>query len=1458
MNTTVLIRVIGLTSGALAMAARPTVFNGQPIEPVATFSSRWETNLRPGFPPSRPIARLKDLHLATPLVDAAGPTCVLVIPAARYADAASRVRAAIETRTGVRPPLLPITTCSDPESLFADRHLVVFGNMATNPLIFRLYCRWLTLLDLRWPGSGGHALLSLHNPFGTGRNAILVGGSDDAGVMESADRLAARIERGEPLGWLHDVGLGKGLIPPDLATDDPVRWWAGAPGQKATLAEMKRAACFGWNSIATCACLYYMTGDEEYARQFKRLAMSRPGRVPDEIRQDYSYWNPANPLVETYHYYSHLIPCLWDLIEESPVFSDDERVYITNKLVEQQDHFDPGDDFGTPNGSRHCGYQMLNIYTGSRYLATYYPECRWFQRLANIRAAFAAWQGNCTWGELDLVPWLPTSEEFVFSFFLLDDAWEAFVDDGSAAELIAPQLHCWTGTPVDPVNRQQALSMMHQATWITRDPGWAWLARQAGYEQEGFLVGQSWWPSPDLAPRPPEWALGRVSVVPLQRSYWQAAHRTIPLEQGAQFAVYRDSLDDTGDYLRLDMAWFCERNPYHLATPDALRIGGVRLLDGFGANASVRRDGLMETGRTPQMAALLGRPALAEGAAIVASVPNASHGAWARVLLHRSGRRTVVVDQIAPRGPGEFELNVAWPLRGGLSRQETAGAAVVTRVGQAELFTVGADRVVGSPGEIHATTVRSVLAGDRIVQTSLLRPVPRQRGSQLRSASDHLYVLDDEVCILSGSSALDGMSFAGTAAAIEPALVCMAGVTEFALGETAIRAERPVSLVWAPARGAASATVAEATSLHVNGETYALAVGTHEFELADGRGLATQLRAFLQQHGRKPEIAASGRKESPVFHKVEWRDSPSGPVLHLGTPKSFVDTGCALDTARPFALEAWVNPEHPTEPITTKAQQAIVAQWQVTGDQRGFMLLLQNGVPAFWASPDGKWGNVTVHAAAAPLAPGWHHLGMSWDGESVTIFVDGLPVGGGPLATIHRSQAAILLGRYDSGYPFRGDLRGVRIHGRALSPAAFAAYRTTPADAPPPLFSLVPPTTTPAAHAPRADWVPAWRCQLRGAPQFLAVSPRTDTIWAACADSLIVVGQDGAIRRAVPLPAPITALAMAPPHPAVGELAAVVGLDDDRLFALDRDGNALWQEKAEIHPKYWLDGHWRAPWFTDPATCHGVLDILFMDWGNGSPPEIVLGRACTVEFRALDGTLVARLPLDWGDRATLGIGRSATGDPLVTAANLGRSLGANIQAIDPTHRNLGSRYLDVPAGYTRIPGHGQGFRFPHLADLDGDGQEEYLCALAGSWNDLACYAARSGKPKWIRAFGAGPRDGSFLAGLAVTAADKGNGREIVAAARDGWLWRFDGAGKRLAATRLPTNCADLAVTPAGVVVGLDDGSVRRLDANDECVRCAFLGEPVRRLALCDGGILASTAGGTLFRLPADADPGADR
>ncbi len=1448
-------------------APRPTIFHGEIIPPVARFSSAWETRLRPNFPPSKRVARLKNLHLDTALVAGGKPAAVLVVPAGRYRAEAEKIRAAVQAATGVALPIRELRDCPEPEKLVAETNLITFGNMADNPFLFHLYCRWLTLLDLKWPGKdGGSALLSLHNLFGSGHNAILAGGSDAAGVAAAADRLAARIHGATISGWLHDVTLGKGLTPPAPKPGATLRWWAAPPGITGAFGRWDRAPCFGWNSIATCACLYYMTGNEEFARAFKRLAMSRPGHVPEEIRKDYSYWNPANPLVETYHYYSYLIPMLWDLIEESPVFTNEERLYITNKFIEWQDHYDPHDNFGAPNGSRHASYQMLNIYTGSRYLAEYYPERRWFQRIANIRKAFDAWRGNPTWGELDYIEWLPTSEEFPYTFFILDDSWKPFAADGTAAELISPQLHCWSGKPREAINLRQAINLLHKAAWITRDPAWVWLARQADRDEdlETFRIGQSWWPTPDLAPKPPVRVVNRVGAVPLQRAYWERAGKTIPIELGSQYLAYRTTLDAAADYLRIDVSWFCDRTPYHLATPDLLRIRGRELINALGSVVNVFRQGLLETARTPQIAAVSGRVGGPAGAAIALEVPNLAFSRWRRLVLHRTGKCAVFVDAVTPKNTGGYEIKVSWRLAGALREPVRADGVTLVRTSAADLVAAGAERSEVRGGYVHLETAGrfSPAAPARLV--SIFSPAAAQPPA-CRRLEDNAILWGRDLLVLAANADCLGLRFEGGAACLDPGALLAAGLRRLELDGFRLEADAPIALSWDLAAGRARIQAPGSWRLRLDGKEIAhgAAAAPVELALAAPAALESCLERLAALAPPPPPRRAEAAHAAPLlrlYGHARWENAGSIPALRFREPSDYARIDSLdLDAAAPFTIEAWVRPDRFLPPGKV-VSQALVSKWDVAAGARSWMLALSRDRLALYVSPDGSWDRAKTHVGNRALRPGWNHVAVVFQPGTAALYVNGEPAGAFETGPRHACATPVVLGRYlPSGYPFTGRICGLRITRAALDSSLIGTHAkagpgaaATPA--PPPatdlLFALA--AATPFL-VPKGDLPPQWRLELPEPVRILEPSPPNSrsSLWAACdGGRLAQIDADGHIRRILTLPAEITALAAAPDPETAAALAAVVGLDNDELYGLDPDGKILCKEKAEIAPDFWLGGHWRAPWFTDPKNCHGVLALAFFRPNPKQPPEIALGRACTVEFRRLDGRLEARVPVRWGDRATLAAVPGPDGEPRLIAGNWRRSLGPNMQAIDNRRRVVGSVYTRLPGDYTRIHGHGQGFRFPVCQDLDGDGRPEFAIALCGSWNDLAVYDARTQVPKWVRVFGPAlpgelPPGQSLVTAVRAGEIDPDGRRGLAVAARNGRLWLFGPGGEVRFTRRFPVPVTAALIAARRVIAGLADGTLRVFDAKGTEIHRAGLHGGLTALADSAGRVLAATDAGEI-------------
>ena len=168
------------------------------------------------------IAKLKDLCIDTVLVANGEPQAAVVAPAGeRYADAVRTIQGAVKRCGGTALPVLRDVT--NPEDVLKQHNAIVLGNMATNPFVEHMYWQWYVLLDLKYPGRGGHVVRSLHNPCGTGRNVIWIGGSDDEGVSAAAKVFADLLKPGEPLkvGWLMKIQLGDGMTPPKIGDDVP-------------------------------------------------------------------------------------------------------------------------------------------------------------------------------------------------------------------------------------------------------------------------------------------------------------------------------------------------------------------------------------------------------------------------------------------------------------------------------------------------------------------------------------------------------------------------------------------------------------------------------------------------------------------------------------------------------------------------------------------------------------------------------------------------------------------------------------------------------------------------------------------------------------------------------------------------------------------------------------------------------------------------------------------------------------------------------------------------------------------------------------------------------------------------------------------------------------------------------------------------------------------------------------
>ncbi|MFH1570321.1 MAG: hypothetical protein ABIL09_20175, partial [Gemmatimonadota bacterium] len=156
------------------------------------------------------VGPLKEMHLTT---DLTAGVDLLVPPGEAWAAPAARLAALLE-RAGSVAGL----HAGDGRLLerLAQRPCVVLGHAFTNPAVRALYRRQYAFADDYYPGRGGFALRTVHNPGNCGHNVLLLAAADPGAAGAALDRLEQVLaERGPRLPYtnLVESPLTPSLLP---------------------------------------------------------------------------------------------------------------------------------------------------------------------------------------------------------------------------------------------------------------------------------------------------------------------------------------------------------------------------------------------------------------------------------------------------------------------------------------------------------------------------------------------------------------------------------------------------------------------------------------------------------------------------------------------------------------------------------------------------------------------------------------------------------------------------------------------------------------------------------------------------------------------------------------------------------------------------------------------------------------------------------------------------------------------------------------------------------------------------------------------------------------------------------------------------------------------------------------------------------------------------------------------
>ena len=718
------------TCGVLGLREEPDEAHalGEPSKLLAT------------LPPAKAMA-LKKLYLATSLVAGGRPQATIVVPSGvQYRRLAERVQAG----AGVA---LPIKTEAEIDPIAPGANVIAIGSAMNNRLILYLHGNHYSDVTEGEPGPNRFRIKSIHDPYGTGHNVVLVGASGPDEAAKAVEALVAILPKGRdlvlPRLFITEEGdqLAKSLqIAPDVLAKRRqvvVEAIEGAIAKTGGRGLTARVGAHGFT--------YNRTGDDAHAWCFRDSAFS----LLEYVRKCRDVFTDRDSFMDSTFWQ---LAVGWDLVEESPVFSDADRHAITNLVWSMAKHCGwmcrkyPAYPHRVIHN--HMSFPLLSSFFGARYFEKYYgsEEARKWREVVDlvfgIQAESAQPQsdaGGYSW----LVPM------HLMQYALARPNLKYF-RSGNARGIADLLVTCTdnngnmsqfgdAGGPASPF-RTPIVAM---AAWFYRSPGHAWLLDAYERGRDRFHSG--------LPPRPAAKMVG-ITAMPMTKPVYDYSrlgfaqdslpeHLDVPPGDTFHKISFRSSLAPDGQYLLLD-GW---GRGYHLHE-DANTIirftqhSKLWLLDCHYTNRSplyhngvtVVRDG--EGGASPVFARLHEKADFRAFGMTRTSLDDYNGADWGRNIIWRKGDYFVVLDELRAKRDGEFSFQCLWRTMGEgrvegrsfICEQDDAqffvksASALDRQRITCDVFGIAVETGDGPVKKLHQVANRALNAGESYAYANLL------------------------------------------------------------------------------------------------------------------------------------------------------------------------------------------------------------------------------------------------------------------------------------------------------------------------------------------------------------------------------------------------------------------------------------------------------------------------------------------------------------------------------------------------------------------------------------------------------------------------------------------------------------------------------------------------------------------------------------------------------------------
>ena len=618
------------------------------------------------------ITEPKRLYPDTTIVQDGEPQAIVIVPAGeQWAAVGAGIAAAVKTATGADLPVRSAEALDD-ETLAAQSAIIV-GSIANNRRLLYPYSHHLCFADGVYPGDGGYELRTINDPWGNGNNLVCIGASDVAGATAALEALRTHIAPGDTLvlpSLLETKLAGRaaetwgGL----MSTQLDERWAEGQRERAET--HLQTAGTRGLFAMAEgIGRNYALTGDEAYARMYVWMIQRT---YESYLSNPTTYGGPWG-MDSDFHIYQNI--CAWDVVEECPAISAEERLAVTKILFRWVSEVAPrkvASESSRAVRFNHQTFPALGCLYAGQYFSRYYRavEAEDWIKLADGTFVFQldSSKPHC---DCNGYQWLtlqhvvryclarPNLTYFENGNLRLNGDYAILTMNNQGHPVSYGDIGGWTSLGSN-------LPILLPAAWYYADGRYEWAAAKT--RSAGARLSMGLFDPGEAKTAEPTDLLGTVAW-PLDDMWYDTfgGEKTVAREQAFDKVCFRDTFAPEGRYLLLDglsagghghldgnaiLQWY-ENGRIWLADGDY-----IKSLPKYHNGVLILRDGQSET--IPAFCEL-GHVADMDGLGSSCTLLRNYAGAdWSRNIIWLKERLFIVADQMTAREDGDFSFRGIW------------------------------------------------------------------------------------------------------------------------------------------------------------------------------------------------------------------------------------------------------------------------------------------------------------------------------------------------------------------------------------------------------------------------------------------------------------------------------------------------------------------------------------------------------------------------------------------------------------------------------------------------------------------------------------------------------------------------------------------------------------------------------------------------------------------------------